>query len=190
LQHCENPFEKPQKTQKDKVGTILQTYVFMRATFGRYFMGDPFCGGDPIGNSLGLNNDIPKPILLEIGKNYEYEGNVNLAKTDRNYSGNNIFQTSNINNKNTEIKITLTADCSGQGTDGFYFNVGICNANAFQYTSSTSNCVAGFSVLNTEKKVRKFKDDYQICTVSNSITSFFILVIENNCKYKIELRGV
>lgn len=170
---------------------ILHDYGIIRTMGGRNALGDPLCGGDPIGTALGLNNDTPVPIILEIGKTYDYEGNVNLVNaTDRKYSYSNLFQISNNINKNIEVKLTLTEDCLGQGSDGFYFNVGICDANGFQYISNASNCIAGFSVLNTEQKKRMLKDDYELCTVLNHITRFFILINENGCKYKLELNGV
>ena len=193
FQNCENPKSNEDKLKsnyKDKPLNFLRDYLYVRTIFGgRYFMGDPLCGGDPIGTALGLNNDIPKPINLEVGKTYEYEGNVNQTQAGRNYNGNNLFRTASASNKSIEIKIILTSDCLGQ-EDGFYFNLGVCVPNALQYITSSSNCLPGYSIENIEKKHRKFKNDFQVCTVASSVTGFFILLTENQCKYKIEIKGV
>lgn len=180
FQNCEQPKsneDKMKSNYSEKPTKFIGDYLYLRMVGGRYALGDSLCGGDVIGTALGLNNDIPKPISLEIGQTYTFEGNPNLVVSQNAAQrGTNLFVADNNMNKNLKATLTLVTNCSSSSVA---FGLYSCsNTKYFQanYTCTMSPGIdPGFSPSTAGQ--------YQSCTFNQVSKSFFIAISKNDCSY-------
>lgn len=142
---------------------ILHDYGIIRTMGGRNALGDPLCGGDPIGTALGWNNDIPKPTQLEIGIVYQFDENTNTKFTIKSAEQNN-----------TRVTLTLNSDCSKGLIYGIYFCDGISLKQA------DYSCVSGPGVVIGDSLT--LLGQFQQC-ILRSNNSFFFVSPSLGCNY-------
>lgn len=180
LQNCEQPKsneDKMKSNYSEKPTKFIGDYLYLRMIGGKSAFGDPLCGGDPVGTLLGLNNDIPKPIYLEVGQTYNLEGNPNLViSQNAAQRDTNLFIADNNMNKNLKVTLTLVTNCSSSGIS---FGLYSCSNTKYlqaDYTCTMSAGISpGFSPSTTGQ--------YQSCTFNQSSQSFFIAISKNDCSY-------
>ncbi len=193
FQNCENPKSNEDKLKsnyKDKPLNFWRDYMYVRtAAGGRKSFGHPLCGGDQIGTAIGLNNDFPKPIKLELGTTYEFEGNPNLVTADGFSDFNNSLFILNTSNKNILRTIKLKTDCN----QGISSNSKICNGTDFTQNGTEnfiSNCIVIPTQPNRNSLLLTKKDAYTNCTFNNPPSTIFLTISKNNCQYTITYQGI
>ncbi|MDX1957874.1 MAG: hypothetical protein SFU98_04835 [Leptospiraceae bacterium] len=164
---------------------LIGAYFWIR-TLDRYSFGEPICGGDPLGTSLGLNNDI-KPSELEVGRKYfKIDNNTNIPKnkTLLGYLISNRTQ-----GKMISVSLTYTKDCFDKGfSTSFRFFFGFCNGSNF--TSSLDPIL--FSCTNNLpiNLVMVKAGTSEVCNTLQNFNQLYLRPSTGDCNYEIFIQEI